>query len=205
MKTLKVKLVGDAPLQMQRADLIMDQTNALRIRFDELLVQKKRLKNANKVDTELEMLRCQYKCYAYFEEGKGFYLPSANLQKCLEEGAAKFRLGQAAKSAVIVFEDVLWLTANTATPDNLDEAFEANGVFCFRTIVRTPPRTGARNLCFRPMVPAGWTTEATLHISEDLITPSDVLKCLDMAGRMCGLGAWRPRFGRFSVSGKEIG
>lgn len=44
-----------------------------------------------------------------------------------------------------------------------------------------------------------WSVGAPLLVDETVLDPREVVTAFEYAGRLCGLGDFRPRFGRFSV------
>lgn len=57
----------------------------------------------------------------------------------------------------------------------------------------------------RPAFMAGWRAKLELSVlTPEYIQPSDLLDCLIMAGRLVGVGDFRPMFGRFSVPKFEV-
>ena len=58
----------------------------------------------------------------------------------------------------------------------------------------------------RPAFLAGWTAEFTLLVlSPEYISAADLLACLSMAGRLVGVGDFRPSYGRFQITSFEVG
>ena len=54
----------------------------------------------------------------------------------------------------------------------------------------------------RCLIPEGWTTTHRLQLLEDIIDPRDLTKVFDRAGRVVGVGDWRPIYGTFTT---EVG
>lgn len=53
----------------------------------------------------------------------------------------------------------------------------------------------------RPAFQAGWKAEFDLMVNTpEYISPTDLLDCLSMAGRLVGVGDFRPTFGRFQIT-----
>ncbi|QZD26289.1 hypothetical protein [Salmonella phage vB_Si_DR094] len=53
-------------------------------------------------------------------------------------------------------------------------------------------------MSYRPIF-RDWSVEFGLMFDEEQITKEELLMVLENAGNLCGVGDWRPRFGRFSV------
>ncbi|MGB1100682.1 MAG: hypothetical protein ACPGYS_07215, partial [Flavobacteriales bacterium] len=56
----------------------------------------------------------------------------------------------------------------------------------------------ARTMRCRPIF-RQWSIDVDVKYNPDLIDRSDVLKSMCDAGQQCGLGDFRPKFGRFEV------
>jgi hypothetical protein len=62
------------------------------------------------------------------------------------------------------------------------------------------PHTKGRGFVYRPMFETGWRASFSLTIADlEMVEKDRVLEILQHAGRRCGIGDWRPKFGRFSV------
>jgi hypothetical protein len=51
----------------------------------------------------------------------------------------------------------------------------------------------------RPKVPVGWQTTHHFELFDDVLDKRDLVNVMDSAGRLYGLGDWRPTYGRFTV------
>ena len=67
--------------------------------------------------------------------------------------------------------------------------------------------TNGRTLCHRPKWPE-WSVEFTLTVNRSVIDTQTVLQCLQYAGEMAGIGAFRRSsggpFGKFAVTGYDF-
>lgn len=128
------------------------------------------------------------------EEIGGFALPSDNLERCIQEGAKKNRLGKDFAAAVFVQETEVEvkhrLTGKTK------ERIYAEPTYTIRKGVKVQL---ARIIRIRPLVPTGWNMEFTVEFDESIVNKQAVTTALTEAGSLVGLGDWRPKFGRFSV------
>src|ERR1051326_3360876 len=99
MTTLKVRIKGVRPLIMHSWEGI-DELNPMVIRKKELTDKKKK-----KTEADLEELRwIDFRLGLYWDNKIGLYIPSDNIEKCLQEGAAKSRLGKQSEAACFVTE-----------------------------------------------------------------------------------------------------
>lgn len=68
-----------------------------------------------------------------------------------------------------------------------------------------PNGKGGRTLKTYPKLESGWNLKFYIQVHDEQIQPSVVKEVLENAGKRFGIGAWRPRHGRFHiVSWKEI-
>jgi hypothetical protein len=49
------------------------------------------------------------------------------------------------------------------------------------------------------MIPSGWWLTCTIEFDESIVNEAQVLSSTKEAGALCGIGDWRPKFGRFTV------
>ena len=62
------------------------------------------------------------------------------------------------------------------------------------------PSTGGAIWVVRPRIDIGWRLSFTIHVSlDEKIHDSTLKDALEYAGMYVGIGAWRPKFGRFEV------
>lgn len=92
----------------------------------------------------------------------------------------------------------------TLFPDPEAE-FEPVNTFMHRVWGRVPPRTGAAAIIRRPAIEAGWRLPIALHVTDDLRDPTRIVEAVMEAGRLVGIGSWRPEYGRFRVIEAHIG
>ena len=59
-------------------------------------------------------------------------------------------------------------------------------------------RGGATIVINRPRFPV-WQLQFTIEFNEDLINEKDLILAIDTAGKIHGIGAYRPRYGRFNI------
>lgn len=194
MKTLKVKWTGLRPLLMHNADMV-DPLNPFVRRIKE--IHSKGSKKLTDSDRE-EMQRLEWEGALYWSDECGLYLPSDAIEATLKGGAQKIRLGKAVEAACFVTEAMVPITTAKAYPKNRDKLYE-NKDYQFRKAVRVPPRTGARLMKVRPMIPTGWSITFELEFDDSVVNPKDIVKAMTEAGALVGIGDWRPKFGRFTV------
>ena len=117
--------------------------------------------------------------------------PSDNIERMLQDAAAKNRLGKQFKAGVMVPEDGFLIYEG---PDTIEELFHDRRFWDTRsakiqraTVQRTRP-------IFR-----NWSMKFTVHYLPDIVDPSAVTEAVMIAGRLIGLSDNRPKYGRFEV------
>lgn len=126
-----------------------------------------------------------------FEGFQNPYLPGANLQRCLRNAAAKWKLGKDTLRAILV----------TNNPDiEYDGPRDAVEMFNSRTPkFQLCSFTGRGVWVNRLMIPA-WSAQFELTLDDEIMGADQLRRIANMAGKSEGLGTWRPRFGRFQVT-----
>jgi hypothetical protein len=66
-----------------------------------------------------------------------------------------------------------------------------------------PNKTGSRSPIVYPKIPTPWFLTFSLTIDPGEIEVKEINLILEKAGRIVGLGGWRPVFGRFEVMTAE--
>jgi hypothetical protein len=202
MKTLKVKWTGLRPLVMHSSAMI-DPDNACVRQMGEL---QRQLKKAKKDDTEgrekiRRMIeRAEWEGSMYWGAQWGMYLPGKNIMATILSGARLAKCGKQAERGIVPIEDTPIKTKRSTL--DLDKLF-TDPEFQFRHDVRIPPKTGARLMKVRPVVPTGWVVEFVVEYDESTMPTVDLKEALISAGAMIGTGDWRPVYGRFIVNFSE--
>ena len=123
---------------------------------------------------------------------KGLYLPAWNFKRVMVEGCRKAGLKEGRASAApfleaTVFADgQLWFGKDE--PD-----------FIHETWGRRPPKTGGACIVRRPALDVGWELPFGLTVVDDRRSDSQIRRAVEEGGLLCGLGSWRPEYGRFVV------
>lgn len=126
----------------------------------------------------------------------GPFIPSMNLDAAFIEAAKMQKLGKHAKRAMMVMEDKIHLKYDGP---RTGEGLVADQRFVDARSVRV---SMARLTRYRPKFNE-WEAECTLAYDANQISPGEVNQIIENAGRLVGVGDFRPRFGRFSVEMKE--
>lgn len=201
MKTLKVKWTGIRPLVMSNPQTVqLSNPYAVTSRRvgSEVKAARKKQDEDKLVRLESEMSRNDWEASAYFnDDSKTFYLPDTVVIACIRAGATAAKRGRDIDRACIVNETDIEIggVPKHKTLESYwdDESFRLSGP------AKIPPKTGALVWKTRCMMPTGWTLEFSVDFEESLIEKNTLLEAMKTAGAMCGIGGWRPKFGRFLV------
>jgi len=201
MKTLKVKWTGIRPLVMSNPQTVqLSNPYAMTSRKvgNEVKAARKKQDEDKLVRLESEMSRNDWEASAYWnDESKTFFLPDTVVIACIRSGATASKRGRDIDRAVIVNEADIPV-GGIEKHRTLDAYFE-DKAFVLSGPCKIPPKTGALVWKSRCMMPTGWTLEFTLDFEESLIEKATLIEAMKTAGAMCGVGGWRPKFGRFLV------
>lgn len=150
------------------------------------------------IETEEKMKRNDWESSAYWDdERKSFYLPDTVILACLRGGAAVARKGKDIDRAAIISEPEVYIQTkkhNSIEQYFKDEAFRLSGP------CKIPPKTGALIWKCRCMIPVDWKVTFTIEYEETIVAEKSIIDAAESAGRLVGVGGWRPKFGRFTVS-----
>lgn len=187
MQTLRLKFKGLRALLLHNAQLA-DPRNPKTRAIKELTGQR------NKTDSIHEEIRKLEWLGGLYLDDKGRIAITEDMVLGAGLGGAKtMKKGTAFKAAVLGAEPYFPLEYNG--PKDPVALYETDKFVDYRGVVVQ------RNRVFRarPRFDA-WSLTATLIVDESLMNPKDVVACYENAGRMIGLGDFRPRFGRFEVA-----
>ncbi len=160
-------------------------------RFSEEKLTAVKKKTGDKKLTEEEN-RLQAEQYIYNDSKKKVCTPSSHIEGTMIKAATEIKLsGQGKKSykdlikaACFVFPEYIPHTNQKWTVDS-------------RSIVNQ--NTGGRSMCYRPRID-DWELTFELEVNDDRADEHAVKEILEIAGLQRGIGAYRPRFGRFEVT-----
>jgi hypothetical protein len=187
MNTLKVKWTGVRPLLMHNGRLA-DPLDNFAKQMKEL--NKKRKKED---DDYLAMGDVELEGGLYWDDTHGAHVPSDNIERCIQLGAQKSKLGKDAQAAVLVSDEVVKLSYDGPKEK---KKFLADERFRLRKSVAI---NNSRIVRVRPMFPSGWWIQFTIEHDSTIIGREALVRAMIDAGALVGLGDWRPKFGRFLV------
>lgn len=193
MKTIRVTWTGLRPVILHNG-LLADPTNSVVIAMKKITAKKNKKTDA---DNE-ELARLEWLGGLYRGEDGSIVMPSDNIERCIQEGARKSRLGKDAQAAVFCTEPEIKLQ-HPALKGPVEKLY-GDPRFTIRKGVKV---TTSRVIRVRPMIPTGWVLTFDLEFDETIINQRNLEQAMIDAGAIVGLGDWRPKFGRFSVEIKD--
>jgi hypothetical protein len=184
---VQLRLKGDAPLLMHNDRGVNP--------FDPLVKQIAVLnsKKTNKTDDDKHLVeRLEWEVGLYYNEAVGPYIPGENLKKAIWEAAKAFRGGAAVIRGVTPLDVEIPLVYRG--PRDIEGMWKAGFVDIRSTrlngktrIMRTRPRFDE------------WGLEASMQVLTSVLDLDTFKRYATFAGRITGLGDYRPRFGRFTT------
>jgi len=186
MKTATYSIKGMMPMMMH-SDVTVNPFAPITKQLKQFTSKRKRTED----DLE-EIARLEFLAGLYYNDEYGICVPGFNLFAAIMEGGKLFKLGTAIKRAVIVTDD--YVSLQYEGPKKPDALFKDKQFVDIRSVVVNGKRINRCRPVFRD-----WSLKFNLAIDETAIEMEDVDKCLKTAGRLVGLGDYRPRFGRFEV------
>lgn len=184
METMKLRFTGQRPLMLHNGRLA-DPTSEVTRAIKELTGQRSKTEAVFKEIKKLEWLGCLY--------------TDAEGSICVTEdmvlgagiaGSKSIKKGPAFKAAVLGAEPFYKLKYDG--PADPLELFEDERFVDYRAVVVQRNRT----MRARPRFDT-WSLDVELIIDDSAINPKDVFTSFETAGRLIGIGDFRPRFGRF--------
>lgn len=189
-KQVEFQIKGISPILLHNGRLA-DPLNPLVIELKKISSKRK------KTEADLIALaKLEWMGSLYLKNGK-IVLPGEMIEACLTEGAKKKRQGNLAKIAIFVESESELIYDGPKDIEELwqDENFRlTTGVVIQRArIMRTRPKFNA------------WQASIVVTFENEIIDLSTLVDFMTVAGSQVGLGDWRPKFGRFSVTAyKEL-
>jgi len=182
---LKFRVRGVCPLLMHNGQLA-DPLN----KFAKAM--KKISGKRGKTDEDFaELARIEFLGSLYTDKTGKPVLPGELIEATIVKGAKQKKKGPKAKAGIIVDGNAPLIYSGPKTAEQLvkDDSFRlATPVKVQQSrVVRTRPKFDE------------WECEFTVHYLPDQVDTDDLKDWLEVAGRVCGFGDWRPRYGRFEV------
>lgn len=184
---LTLKLTGIGPMLQHNGRL----ANPLDPLTRELqAIAKKR----NKTDEDLAAMALVEARAGLYETVDGLVgLPNENVWRCIYDAAKAFKLGEDIKRALIAPVDTPPVTIN-GEHVKAETYLEDPAHMLYRSVKVQRNRV----MRARPML-TGWQSEHTFELLTDVIDVGNLAPVLERAGRLVGVGDWRPLYGKFGV------
>ena len=189
MKTITTRWTGIRPLVMHNG-LMADPTNKRTRRIKEICAKgSKKLTDSDYEERD----RLEWEAGLYWSDEIGAVIPSDNIERCIQLGAQKSRLGKDVQAAVFCVATEIKL--DYEGPRDQEKMY-SSGRFMLRKGVAVQK---SRIIRIRPMIPTGWSLDFELEFDDSILNEKNLFKAMVDAGALIGLGDWRPKFGRFTV------
>ena len=184
-KEIVADLVGAAPLLMHNG-VLADPTS-------ELAVARARAtaKRAKSLADHRHIAAIEHRGGLWLKDGRPC-IPAEAIEAALVEAGKTRKLGKLVRAGILVGESP---ALRYDGPTQVDALF-ADRRFVHRAGVRVAGRTTMRT---RPMFDQ-WSVTVRVGYLPSLLDEGMVNDLLVIAGERIGIGDWRPRYGRFSVS-----
>lgn len=190
MTDFRIEITGIRPLLMKNgrlADPMDPATKALKA------ASKK--PSAKRTDDDLiELAHLEWIGSLYWDDEVGPYIPGDNAHACLLEAARLQREGKYIERGLLIKHDVNPLSYNGGSRD-LDALW---GDENYR-LIKGIKMGNARIMRCRPMF-RQWSVNFEGTTDPTIIDFDVLADIVERAGRMVGLGDWRPRYGRFEAN-----
>ena len=180
MRTYNITITGITPLLMNRPSQL------------EISDKSKDVKRETKNPKEI----CEGKLYSDAEER--IYLPSTWFRGALVEAGKQKKMGGKGSSKATYSKAV----GSSVSIEPFEILLKKPSWEVF-SILAVNPTTRGRNILHRPQFKK-WEVDMQVVFEEDQIEPSVMKELFDIAGKMVGVGDWRPAkkgmFGKFQVT-----
>jgi len=189
-QSVNVKIKGVAPVMFHNPQL----ANPLNS-FTQGIKKISAKRNKTEEDFK-EMSRLEFLGGLYVDDKGKVIVPAEMLEASLLSGAKKKRRGAKFKAAVLVPESARLIYDGPKNIEKLgrDSQFVdiRNVTIQRNTIMRTRP------------VFKTWQAEFMIMFDSTLVNKNEVEEALNDAGQQCGIGDYRPRYGRFMVESFDV-
>lgn len=186
MEKIKLRFTGVRPLLMHNvalADPMSEQAKAL----------KKCTGKRKKTDDDYAaMKRAEWFGGLEVFEGK-LGLSADRILGTITAGARRKKLGKDVTTGVNAAEE--YFPIRHDAPKDLEKMYNTPAYVDTRSVVVGR----ARVMRTRPKLPE-WSVDVELLFDGSVIDRAVLVECAQLAGEYCGLGDFRPRFGRFEVA-----
>ncbi len=148
-------------------------------------------KRKKTIEDHEEIARLEWNGSLYLHPKKGPVVPAQNIERMLRDAAVKSKMGKQVQAGLRVIEDWPVIYKGPRDPAKMWETGKfRNRASCKvgqQRVIRTRP-------CWDE-----WELKFSVQYDEELLEPKQVSDFVALAGRIVGLGDWRPKHGRFEV------
>lgn len=124
-------------------------------------------------------------------------VPTAAVWRSIYDAAKAFKLGEQIKRAL------LFDNPEHVAPLRIDDEWHTCDIWLKdrgHIDYRPAKIMGRKVMRARPWIPAGWQSTHNFELLDDVMDARDLVPVLERAGRLVGVGDWRPQYGRYAVS-----
>ncbi len=155
-------------------------------------------KKRNKTDSDRADLALLEARGGMYETPEGLIgLPVPNVWRCIYDAAKAFKLGKSVQQALIGTPDIVPILIN-GSPEKCDSYLRDDpdsGRLLYVPVVVM----GKRTMRARPVIQPGWEATVSFILLADVLQPENLVPVIERAGRLVGLGDWRPLHGTFKA------
>jgi len=138
-----------------------------------------------------EMAWVEFQGSIYHDVEIGPYIPATWLDRTFVGGARKTKRGKDAEVGVMVIDNQVPL--QYVGPRDIPTLWKEK--FRLRNGVKVQQ---ARVIRTRPLF-NGWSAQFAMSFDPEIFNRDEVISIMETAGKIIGIGDWRPRYGRFTV------
>ncbi len=193
MRTFKVKYNYVSPLLMKSLKGI-DPLNPL-VKESSAI---SKTHHSKKTDAMRErQLEIDYLLGAYYDEDIGMYLPAEMIEANIRAGATARKNGKNVQIAIFVKEEMIPLIHDG--PKEIEELYKLEEFRDIRAVTVNKAKINRARPRFNR-----WSIEFHIDLNDEFLSPEDLANAIEIGGAQKGLGDYRPRYGRFTSSIKEV-
>lgn len=191
---MRMRITGTTALIMNNG-IMADPQHPIVQQRAQITAKKKNMTDADMAESaRLSWLGC-----LYYDQAIGVHLPSANVFRAMIDAAARTRDGNAVRGGVIFLTD----RAPIMDPKiGVDLERLWGGGTSAHVDRRIVTQQRARIPRVRPIFP-NWSATYEVELDAEQINPDDFVMFAERAGRLIGVGDYRPQkngpYGRFAV------
>ena len=121
-------------------------------------------------------------------------IQNAAVWRSIYDAAKAFKLGEDVKRA-LHFEDTTVPLAIDGGKVTCDDYISDAAHIDYRPV----KVSGRKTMRARPLIQPGWTSSHSMELVDSVIRVDDLGPVLERAGRLVGIGDWRPTYGTYSI------